>query len=453
MKKLVTLFIVLTMLVSIAGCARKVEEKTADTTATETTDTSTTETASADATTDATATVEENTSGWDATTEMYPFEDGASLKVWVDNEDYGNALVAAWDAKNTGVPLEYEIVGTVDQRQKLELDGPAGIGADVIQVPHDHVTTAINSGIVMEFKPELADVLKARLADTAMATANVDGKQYGAAVITESIALFYNKDLVGDFRPSTFEDLVDWAAKYKEETGNWGLGWQVEDAYHNYFFLTSFGFRVFGENSTDADNPGWDQPSVKQGLEFYKSVKEKAFNVPGPDASWDTTVSKFQTGELPFTITGPWAIGDAKNNGVNMGVMAIPTIAGNQPYTFSGAQILLISAYTQYPNAAHNLVSFMASTEGLGLIYSVNGKLPAVKDPSTIPGLADDELLSGIAAQAQFSYPMPSIPEIQFMWEPQANLFKFVWNGDLTIEEAQAKAVEDYNVLRSSTGN
>jgi arabinogalactan oligomer/maltooligosaccharide transport system substrate-binding protein len=298
--------------------------------------------------------------------------------------------------------------------------------------------------------PELTAALKARLADTAMATAAVGGEQYGASVLTESIALFYNKALVGDFMPATFEELVEWAADYKAETGNWGLGWQVEDAYHNYFFLTAFGMRVFGEDSMNPDAPGWDTPEAAAGLEFFKSVRTNAFDVPGPDANWDTTVSKFQTGELPFTITGPWAIGDAQKNGVDFGIMPIPTIAGNQPYTFSGAQIILISAYTEYPNAAHNLISFMASNEGLAIHYNVNGKLPAVKDPSTIPGLADDALLSGIAAQANFSFPMPVIKEIQFMWEPQANLFKFVWNGDLTIPEAQAKAVEDYELLRSA---
>ncbi len=435
MKKIVAIILSLTLLLSLAACAREVGETPGTTPSTPSTSTPSTSTPEA-------------VQGWDSNTEMYPFEEGASLKVWVDNEDYGEALIAAWDAKNTGVKLEYEIVGTVDQRQKLELDGPAGIGADVIQVPHDHVTTAIDAGIIMEIQPELRAVLEARLAETAMATANVDGKQYGAAVITESVALFYNKDLVGDFRPSTFEELVDWAANYKATTGNWGLGWQVEDAYHNYFFLTAFGFRVFGEDSMDPDNIGYDQESVAKGLEFYKSVKEKAFNVPGPDANWDTTVSKFQTGELPFTITGPWAIGDAVNNGVNLGVMPLPTIAGNQPYTFSGAQIVLISEYTKYPNAAHNLMSFMASEEGLGIIYAVNGKLPAVKDPSVVPGLADDALLSGIAAQANFSYPMPVIKEIQYMWEPQANLFRFVWNGDLTIAESQAKAMEDYNLAR-----
>ena len=435
MKKIVAIVLMLTLLLSIAGCARTVEETPSPSTP----NTSTPATPDEPAATD-----------WNPDTEMYAFEDGASLKVWVDNEDYGEALIAAWDAKNTGVPLEYEIVGTVDQRTKLELDGPAGIGADVIQVPHDHVTTLIDSGIVSAFRPELAAVLNNRLAETAMATALVDGNQYGASVITESIALFYNKDLVGDFRPSTFEELVDWAADYKAKTGNFGLGWQVEDAYHNYFFLTAFGFRVFGEDSMDADEPGWDQESVAKGLEFFKSIRSKAFDVPGPDANWDTTVSKFQTGELPFTITGPWAIGDAVNNGVNFGVMPLPTIAGNQPYTFSGAQIVLISEYAKYPNAAHNLVSFMASEEGLGIIYNVNGKLPAVKDPSTIAGLADNALLSGIAEQANFSYPMPVIKEIQYMWEPQANLFRFVWSGELTIEEAQAKAMEDYKIARKA---
>lgn len=449
MKKLLAVIMALSLVLSLAACAREVTEEDAPSSTTTTTDKK--DDAKDDSSDDAGATdTEEPVEAWDAATEMYPFEDGATLKVWVDNEEYGEALLAAWDAKGTGVTLEYEIVGSVDQRQKLELDGPAGIGADVIQVPHDHVSTLIGSGIVMEIQPELRAVLDGRLQETAMATANVDGAQYGASVITESIALFYNKGLVGDFRPATFEELVDWAADYKAETGEWGLGWQVDDAYHNYFFLTAFGFRVFGEGSMDAENPGWDSPEAAAGLEFYKSVRTDAFDVPSPDAQWDTTVSRFQTGDLPFTITGPWAIGDAQANGVDFGIMPLPTIAGNQPYTFSGAQIILISAYTDYPNAAHNLLSFMASPEGLALHYTVSGKLPAVKDPSIIAGLADDELLSNIAAQANFSYPMPVIPEIQFMWEPQKNLFQFVWNGDLTIEESQTKAIEDYNVAKDA---
>ena len=58
-------------------------------------------------------------------------EDGAALKLWFDNDAYNEKIVELWNAKYPGVALTVENVGTTDARQKNELDGPTGLGADV----------------------------------------------------------------------------------------------------------------------------------------------------------------------------------------------------------------------------------------------------------------------------------------------------------------------------------
>ena len=37
-------------------------------------------------------------------------------------------------------------------------------------------------------------------------------------------------------------------------------------------------------------------------------------------------------------------------------------------------------------------------------------------------------------------------------WQPTMAMMEFVWDGKLTVEEAQAKAMEDYELLLNGNG-
>ena len=376
-----------------------------------------------------------------------------SLLVWMDNKDWAEAVITAFNKIYPDVHIKFENVGNVSSRGKVSLDGPAGIGPDVFLMTHDHIGNAIIDDICLSLPHEIQEKYSELLLDAAVKTCTSDGEMFAIPISTENIALFYNKDLLGDTPvPESFDDIIDFAVKWNDPSANkYALRWQVDNSYLNYFFLTAFGMELFGADMNDFRTPGFDSAGAGRGVEFHNSLR-MYYNVNAADATDDSTVAAFQRGEVPFTITGPWAIGDAKKNGINFGVTKIPTINGNQPRCFSGNIVASVSSYSKNIPAALAFVDFLASVEGAAIQFELTGKLAAHKDISGIEGLRDDEYLLGIIEQAPFADPMPVIPEVNQMWDAMKALFTFTWDKTLSVSEAQKKAMETYDVALMMAG-
>ncbi|MDR3247855.1 MAG: maltose ABC transporter substrate-binding protein [Treponema sp.] len=376
-----------------------------------------------------------------------------SLTVWMDNDDWADAVIKGFNQQYPDVTVSYQNIGNVDSRGKVSLDGPAGIGPDVFLMPHDHIGVAILDGLCEPFDDVEQAKYSTALLDAAIKTCSSGGKLYALPISTENIAFFYNKDLLGNTPvPKSFEEVIAFARTYNNPAQNkWALRWQVDDAYHNYFFLTAFGMSVFGPQMDDYHNPGFDSPEAAKGIEFHKSLRS-IFNVNVADADWNGTVATFQNGEVPFTITGPWAIADTKKNGVNFGVTKLPTINGVQPRCFSGNIIAAVSSYAKNFDAAFAFVDFLASPAGQTIQFEQTGKLTTLKNAGLVAGLSDDAYLMGVAEQSPYADPMPIIPEVQQMWDALKNLFTFTWDSSLTTTAAQAKAMDTYDTALQLAG-
>lgn len=379
-------------------------------------------------------------------------EEPVTLKVWLDNDDWAEALIAAWNVHYPNVTIDYQNVGNTDAHGKLSLDGPAGVGADVFCVPHDQMARTVNDGLSEPVPADLRARYEGMLIGPAIDTVTFNGDMYGVPIQTENIAMFYNKDLWGPNPPTTFEEIIEFSKTYNNPANNdWTLGWQVDDAYHSFLFLTAGGMELFGPDHDNFKTPGWDTPEAAKGVEYFLRMRQ-VFDVPVAECTWDNTVERFKRGEIPLTITGPWAIQDCNNNGINYGVCKIPTIEGNQPWCFSGLIVANVSSYSEKQEWAYEFINFLVSEEGAGIMYDKKGTMTSLATISNIPGLRDDPYLSGVAQQSPYSVPMPIIPEIDQMWDSQKCLFQYTWDGELTVAEAQAKAMDTYRTLLAAAG-
>ena len=375
------------------------------------------------------------------------------LLVWLDNKEWAEAVIAAFNTRYPDVQVHFENVGNVDSRGKVSLDGPAGIGPDVFLMTHDHIGNAVIDDICLSLPLDMQERLSQLILDASIKTCTFNGELFAVPISTENIAFFYNKDHLGSAPvPQTFEEVIEFAGRWNNPAENkYALRWQVDDSYHNYFFLTAFGMELFGPDMNDFRVPGFDSEGARKGMEFHSGLR-KYYSVNTADATWDSTVAAFQRGEVPFTITGPWAIGDAIKNRINCGVTKLPTIEGNQPRCFSGNIVAAVSSYSKNIPASLAFVDFLASIEGLTIQFQKTGKLAAYKDVSGIEGLRDDVYLRGIMEQAPFADPMPVISEVNQMWDALKALFTFTWDGTLSIEAAQHKAMETYDVALLMAG-
>jgi arabinogalactan oligomer/maltooligosaccharide transport system substrate-binding protein len=406
------------------------------------------------------------------------FSDTVELKVWLDDEDYFLALKAAFEALNPDITLNFTEVGSVDVRQRLELYSGSPQAADVVVYPHDHIGAALQSGLLAAIEGSQAAAIREDMIDSAWQTAaacydfstnriidcGTSGQQtlFAAPLVGESVALFYNKALLqeltgSDTPPTTFEQIIAQAAQanFVELLGNNPIiGLDVGNAYDMHFVSTSFGFELFGPDGLDPNTANLGSQAVIDALTWFNGSLRPAMGVGtlnAADLSGEANRTLFEEGKIPYIIDGPWSISRYLDAEVDFGVTLIPTINGVRPTSFSGVQLASVYRQSANPDAAFRLLEFMTSPEGLAILYAEKNVLPALKDVSVVEGVAEDELLSGISEQLNYSQPMPIIPEMGFFWTNAGSMYSNAWNGTKTAEQAAQDAQNGF-IAQSGIG-
>ncbi|SKA73019.1 arabinogalactan oligomer / maltooligosaccharide transport system substrate-binding protein [Clostridium sp. USBA 49] len=114
----------------------------------------------------------------EAKAELKP-EEGASLVVWESEGAEGEYMKYAAQEfeKKYGVKVKYEAVDHIATAGKLQQDGPAGVGADVISAPHDNLGKLIAAGLIRPNNNP--DRIKKDFIDAAVNGVSMDGTVYG----------------------------------------------------------------------------------------------------------------------------------------------------------------------------------------------------------------------------------------------------------------------------------
>ena len=228
-----------------------------------------------------------------------------TLKVWESAGPEKDFIIWAgkqFSKTNKGVKVTFEPVEATDARAKIELDGPAGVGADVFVTPHDHIGALVAGGHVLENpnKAYLNDFI-----DSAKMAATYGGKVYGYPLGSETYALFYNKKLISE-APKTWKEVEDFAKKYNNKAeGKYALVWPVTDGYYDFMFMDSFGAPLFGPEGNDRKQHNLNSANAVKGLTYFQSLRKSILDVPATDASGDFCNSSFVEGKAAMIITGP----------------------------------------------------------------------------------------------------------------------------------------------------
>ncbi len=188
----------------------------------------------------------------DSDVELVP-EEGAELIYWALREDFAKDAAARFEAEY-GVPVTVEVVG-FDSIQKLTLEGPSGNAADVVWGMHQYVVDGYNSGIFLPINDQIVDRLEDTVQEAALTAASVNGELYGVPLFMESVALFYNKDII-DTPATTYEEIIELAPSYTNVANNEYYYTTALGGYTFYPYLSAAGFMLHGDDGQDNDNPG-----------------------------------------------------------------------------------------------------------------------------------------------------------------------------------------------------
>lgn len=370
-------------------------------------------------------------------------EEGAELLVWETEGIEGEFMeyVGQKFYEKYGVKVTYEPVAHIDAREKISLDGPAGVGADVFAIPHDEMGLTVAMGLV---RPnEIArDRVLSDFMQAAIDGVTMEGVLYGFPMGIETYLLFYNRDLISE-PPTTFNEVIEFAQGFNDPAQNeFGFMWDVGNAYFSHSFLAGFGGYVFGDGGTNKDEVGLNSPGAVKGAEFMISLRE-ILPLHSADANYGVMDGLFAEGRVAMIINGSWAVAAYQEAGVNFGLAPLPLLPnGRNPASFSGIRTLVVSSFTNYPIAAQMFADFATSDEMLLKRFEMTKQIPPVKALMAEPVIRDNELVAPFLAQAQHAVPMPSIPQMGVVWGPYATALQLMWDGELTPQEALDGAVQ-----------
>lgn len=374
--------------------------------------------------------------------ELQP-EEGASLLFWTSLEEYGAEIAKAFEEKYN-IPVTVEKLG-MGEIEKMSLTGPSGTAADVFMSSHDQFIKGIEAGLFMEFDDQIADRVKERVSQTGIQTVTQGDKLYGVPVSIETSCLFYNKDLV-ETPETTLEEIIEKSKSYNDVANNeYYFLHSMADVYKAFPMLSAYGYRPFGPNGTDNENPGFDTPEYKQGLECINSFREIMPISAADLRNAEFLRSLFVEGKVAYEITGPWDITQFKESGINLGVTTLPTYNGKQLTPFAGVKNAHVSAWTKYPIAAQLFAEFLVSDEGASILYEKADQITTLKDISNVRGLNEDECVKPFVEQFENSIPMPTVKNIGAFWTSTENAVIAMYDGQLTPEEAQQNTIDAWN--------
>ncbi|RJG26801.1 maltose ABC transporter substrate-binding protein [Paenibacillus thiaminolyticus] len=385
--------------------------------------------------------------------ELIP-EPGAKLVIWEgpEQKEFLETMAKEFTAKYD-IPVEIQEIGSGEQMAKVKTDGPAGLGADIMVMPHDHLGEAVAAGLVMPNDFYAEDTMK-NFAPAAVEAVSLDGIIYGYPRNMETYLLYYNKDLVKEEDLASWDSIIAFAKNYNDAKNNkFGFLYEVNNFYYNYAFMAGNGAYVFGNNGTDPADIGLATPEAIEAFQFFQSLHE-AIPIKAADASGDVKTSLFQTGKLPINMDGIWQLSNFTKEKLGFEVGAVPMPAmpnGKAPKPFLGVKAYFVSTFSEYPNAAKLFIHHVTSQEAMVKNYELSGIIPARNGMENEPAIQANPNALAFLEQFKHVEAMPYIIEMRSVWGPLTATLEPIWDGG-NVEAILKKAVEDVKTAIAQQG-
>jgi multiple sugar transport system substrate-binding protein len=341
------------------------------------------------------------------------------LKVWsIDGANapgIADTLSREFDEQNEDIVVEYRVLQFDELVTESTRAIATGQAPDIISFDNPDFALFSSRGAMLDITDRVAasSVIKT---DSYYAgplnSVTWEGRLYGLPKYTDTIGLFYNKDL---FRkagldpedpPSTWDELLEAARKLNDPaSGIYGITFSARGNEEGTFQFLPW-IQMSGGDYTKVNGPG----AVKA-LELWKTFLDE--RLASQDVlsvgQWDST-GFFNNGQAAMAISGPWELNrmstDAK---FEWGVTLLPTEAeGSQRASALGGFDWGITAQTKHPDEAFRLLEYFYSQEHR--FFPEFSSIPARSDielPPTGVELKDAAL---VVFQEQLKYAAPRGP-------------------------------------------
>ena len=378
-------------------------------------------------------------------------QEPVKLTVWSidgDNDLY-SILTSEFDEQNEDIVIEWRGLPFDDLVNESLRAFATGQAPDVISIDNPDFALFSSRGAMLDITDRVAasDVIDTSVFyEGPLASAMWDGRLYGVPKATNTIALFYNKDLLdaaGVEPPQTWDELLDAARALNDPDNNvYGITWSARANEEGTFqFLP---WIQMGGGSFDKVNT----PGAVKALELWKTMLDERLASQDvlSQGQWDST-GTFNAGNAAMAISGPWELGRMSADAqFNWGVTLLPTETEGGPRSSAMGDFNLgIFATSQHPDEAFRLIEYFVSQSDR--LFPDFSNIPARSD-IPLPSTGDakrDAALEVFQDQLQYAQPRGPHPEWQKISKAIYDAVQAAMTGQATPQDAldQAQATID----------
>ena len=329
-----------------------------------------------------------NTSGQGTSSGAETNEEPVTLTYWMHSgaavDTLMDELVEEFNAANPDIIVKTEYIPFDDYMSKLIPALSTDAGPDVFKIQQGMVAQLAAAGSI---QPLDEDVLPGSMIEEEYIESTVngmmyEGKYYGMPTDTQSIIMYWNKDLVAaegldaENGPQTWDEFFEWARKLtKSENGvmtqsGWGTNgyWPEVQSYAEQFgsfYDEESGKFVF------ADDP--DTLAALQTMaDMYRT--DKVY-----DINFSATWAGFRIGKIALMLGHPGMIGNLAETApdVNLGAGLIPAKDGE--HTSVVTSWAFVASSKAPSDAATRFIEYLSSEEVMKRFSNRTGGLPCRK--------------------------------------------------------------------------
>jgi multiple sugar transport system substrate-binding protein len=374
-----------------------------------------------------------------------------TITVWSLDRDTQPApnLINDFNKLKTGIKVEYRQIQFDDVVSEAMRAYSTGQAPDIIAIDNPEHALFSSRGAFLDLTDMIAksSVVKAEnYFPGPLASVSWDGKYYGIPKATNTIALYYNKDMFRakgldpDKPPQTWGELVDAARKLTDPAANvYGLAFSAKANEEGTFQFLPWVQMAGG--SYDAIN----SDGAVKALDIWKTIIDE--KLASPDSltrgQWDST-GTFNSGNAAMAISGPWEldrmIQEAK---FDWGVALLPVPElGAERSSAMGDFNWAIFADTEHPEEAFKVLEYFVSQDNR--MFKDFGQLPARFDIS-IPPTGEplkDAALKVFLEQLKYAKPRGPHPEWPKISKAIQDAIQAALTGQMSSKEALDQAAE-----------
>ncbi len=374
-----------------------------------------------------------------------------TISVWSLDRDIQPApnLIKDFNKLNTGIKVEYRQIQFDDVVSEAMRAYSTGQAPDIIAVDNPEHALFSSRGAFLDLTDMIA---KSSVVNTEnyfpgpLASVTWEGKYYGIPKATNTIALYYNKDMFKakgldpEKPPQTWNELLEAARKLTDPAANvYGLAFSAKANEEGTFQFLPWAQMAGG---------GYDKINSEgavKALEIWKRILDE--KLASPDTltrgQWDST-GTFNSGNAAMAISGPWELDrmvqEAK---FDWGVTLLPVPeVGAERSSAMGDFNWAIFASSEHPEEAFKVLEYFVSQDDR--MFKDFGQLPARSDIA-IPPTGEpkkDAALKVFVEQLKYAKPRGPHPEWPKISKAIQDAIQAALTGQMSSKEALDQAAE-----------